>query len=337
MIAQPAPHDGPVVALSGGVGGAKLAHGLDRVLPAGALTVIANTGDDFEHLGLYVAPDLDTVLYTLAGLADRRRGWGRAGETWTFMDALAALGGEIWFRLGDGDLATHVERTRRMRAGEPLSAVTESFRLRLGVRARLLPPSDDPVRTVVHTDAGPLPFQHYFVRERCRPSVTGFEYRGADAARPCAPVLEALADPRLRAVVICPSNPYISIDPILAVPGIREALARVTAPVVAVSPIVGGAALKGPAAKMMRELGLPSRPATVAAHYGELLDGFVLDRRDAAERVGIGVPVEVAQTLMSNDRERAALARAVLAFADRLRAARAAGASRSAGTQGTAA
>src|SRR6266853_6566726 len=211
--------DGPVLALSGGVGGAKLALGLYRILPPDSLTVVANTGDDFEHLGLAVSPDLDTLLYTLSGQDNPELGWGRRGETWTFMEALEALGGETWFRLGDGDLATHVERTRRLKAGESLSAIIDDFRRRLGIIARLLPMSDDPVRTRLCTPDGWLDFQDYFVRLRCMPVIDRLEFAGAGDARPLPGVLAALADPQLRAVVICPSNPFISIDPILAVPG----------------------------------------------------------------------------------------------------------------------
>src|SRR6266581_2946314 len=213
-----------VVALSGGVGGAKLALGLYRTLPADTLTIVANTGDDFEHLGLMVSPDLDSLLYTLSGQDNPELGWGRRGETWTFMEALGALGGETWFRLGDGDLATHVERTRRLKAGESLSAIIDDFRRRLGVTARLLPMSDDPVRTRLRTPEGWLDFQDYFVRLRCSPAVSELTFAGAEMARPHPDFVAALDDPMLRLVVLCPSNPFISIDPILAVPGIRAAL-----------------------------------------------------------------------------------------------------------------
>src|SRR4051794_3408909 len=240
-------HNGPVLALSGGVGGAKLALGLYRVLPSDTLTVIANTGDDFEHLGLSISPDLDTLLYTLSGQANPELGWGRAGETWNFMQALEALGGETWFRLGDGDLATHVERTRRLEAGESLSAISDDFRRRLGIRARLLPMSDDPVRSRLRTgEGGWLHFQDYFVRLRCAPTISELAFAGAAKSRPHPDFRAVIADPELRAVIVCPSNPFISIDPILAVPDIRDALRACRAPVVAVSPIVAGQAVKGP-------------------------------------------------------------------------------------------
>ncbi|HEX5453735.1 MAG TPA: 2-phospho-L-lactate transferase, partial [Stellaceae bacterium] len=265
----------PVLALSGGVGGAKLALGLYRVLPRDRLTVIANTGDDFEHLGLAISPDLDTLLYTLSGQDNLELGWGRRGETWSFMAALEALGGETWFRLGDGDLATHIERTRRLKAGESLSAVIADFRRRLGIAARLLPMSDDWVRTRLHTAKGRLDFQDYFVRLRCEPSVSEIVFDGAATARPHSDFLAALADPHLRAVVICPSNPFISIDPILALPGVRAALRECRAPVVAVSPIIAGRAVKGPTAKMMVELGLPVDAAAVAHHYRDFLNLYI--------------------------------------------------------------
>jgi len=307
-----------VVALSGGIGGAKLALGLYGVLPPDALMVVCNTGDDFEHLGLSISPDLDTVLYTLAGIANPETGWGRAGETWTFMQALEQLGGETWFRLGDGDLATHVERTHRLAAGESLSAISDDFGRRLGVHARVGPMCDQPVRTMVETADGVLPFQRYFVERRCEPEVTGFAFQGAGAAHATTALREALAEDSLEAVVICPSNPFISIDPILAVPGVREAIAACRAPVVAVSPIIGGRAVKGPTAKMMAELGVPAAAWAVAAHYGDLLDGFVLDGSDAEAAPAIGVPCLSASILMTDDEAKRRLAAEVLAFARRI-------------------
>jgi LPPG:FO 2-phospho-L-lactate transferase len=308
-----------VIALSGGIGGAKLARGLYRELPPEALTVVCNTGDDFEHLGLAISPDLDTVLYTLAGIANPETGWGRAGETWSFMQALGQLGGETWFRLGDRDLALHVERTRRLAAGETLSEISLDFCRRFGVRARVLPMSDQPVRTIVRTAGGPLPFQRYFVEQRCAPEVTGFVFERAEAARPLPAIEAALARPDLEAVVICPSNPFISIDPILAVPGLRNAIAACPAPVVAVSPIIGGRAVKGPTAKMMAELGLSSHARTVAEHYVGLLDGFVLDHADAEEAEKLNIPCLAARTLMTSEADKRTLAAETLAFARRLR------------------
>ena len=306
---------GPVLALCGGVGGAKLALGLARVLPPGRLTVLVNTGDDFEHLGLHISPDLDTVMYTLAGLENPETGWGRSGETWTFMAALSALGGETWFRLGDGDLATHVERTRRLRGGTPLSEITADFARRLGIPTRIVPMSDQPVRTRMRTDAGELPFQVYFVKLGCAPAVRGIEYTGAADAEPPAAFGEAVADPDLQAIVVCPSNPYLSIQPILAVPGVREALRDSSAPVVAVSPVVGGRAVKGPTAKIMRELGVEVSAAAIVDAYGDLLDAFVVDTADAEQAPVIPVPAVTAPTVMRTLEDREHLARVVLAAA----------------------
>jgi LPPG:FO 2-phospho-L-lactate transferase len=304
---------GFVLALSGGIGGAKLALGLYRTLPPGALTVVANTGDDFEHLGLSVSPDLDTLLYTLAGIDNPETGWGRSGETWTFMAALEGLGGETWFKLGDGDLATHIERTRRLAAGESLSQITDDFRHRLGISARLLPMTDDRVRTRLLTPEGWLDFQDYFVRRQCAPAVQEIAFAGANTARPHPDFLVALANQNLRMVVICPSNPFISIDPILSLPGVREALRACPAPVVAVSPIIGGKAVKGPTAKMMAELGLPVGAAAVARHYGDLLDHYVIDEADIAAVEDLELPFTATRTLMETLADRDALARVVLA------------------------
>lgn len=310
---------GQVIALSGGIGGAKLALGLDRVLAPGELTIIANTGDDFRHLGLHISPDIDTLLYTLAGLDDPVKGWGRRDESWTFMRALAELGGETWFQLGDGDLAIHVERTRCLAAGETLSQVTDALRRRLGIGARIVPMSDEPVATRVQTDEGWLDFQHYFVRRRCEPRVIGLYFAGADTARMAPAAAAALADPALRAVILCPSNPYLSIDPILAVPGMRAALAGCAAPVIAVSPIIAGQAVKGPTAKMMAELGLEPSAATVARHYEGLIDAFVVDEADAGLAIA-GVHVAATPTLMRSLDDKQRLARFVLGLSDGLAA-----------------
>ena len=311
--------EGGVLALSGGIGGAKLALGLSRVLPAGRLTVVANTGDDFEHLGLGISPDLDTLMYTLAGLDNPETGWGRRDETWTFMAALDSLGGETWFKLGDGDLAVHVERTRRLRQGERLTAIAHDFCRRLSIGARLLPMSDDRVRTRLHTSEGWLEFQEYFVHRRCAPEVREIEFAGVLTAAANPSFLAALADPQLRAVVICPSNPFISVEPILALPGVRTALAECRAPVLAVSPIIGGRAVKGPTAKMMAELGLSVSAVTVAQRYRDFLDGFILDEADAPLAPQLDMPFTLAKTLMRTLADREALARRVLEFADTLR------------------
>ena len=308
-----------VVALSGGVGGAKLALGLARVLPADELLVVCNTGDDFEHLGLCISPDIDTVMYTLAGVANQEVGWGRGDETWSFMETLATLGGETWFRLGDRDLAVHIERTRRLRSRETLSTITADLCARLGVGPRVVPMSDDPVRTRVLTDSGWIDFQDYFVRQRCEPVVHELAFHGAETARPQPDFLAALTDPQLKAVVICPSNPFISIEPILAVPGVRAALMDCKAPVIAVSPIIGGRAVKGPTAKMMAEFGTTPSASAVAHRYASLIDGYVVDFADMDQVKHIGSRVTLGQTMMTTLADREALARTVLGAAGVLR------------------
>jgi LPPG:FO 2-phospho-L-lactate transferase len=307
-----------VVALSGGIGGAKLALGLSRVVKPDNLIVVANVGDDFDHLGLHISPDSDTLMYTLAGLDNTKLGWGRRDETWSFMETLSSLGGEDWFRLGDRDLAVHIERTRRLRRGETLSAITADFCRRLGVGPRVLPATDDRLRTRLRTDEGWLDFQDYFVRLQCRPVVRELAFAGAEDARPHPDLLAALHDQRLRAVVICPSNPFISVEPILAISGMREALSACAAPVVAVSPIIGGRAIKGPTAKMMTELGLAPSAAAVAKRYGDLIDGYVMDMRDVEEAAQIAPKVTLAPTLMTNLAEKEQLANVVLEAADAL-------------------
>ncbi len=307
-----------IVALSGGIGGAKLALGLSRVLPPGQLTIIANVGDDFEHLGLAISPDIDTLAYTLAGLDNAELGWGRRDETWSFMDTLAALGGETWFRLGDRDLALHTERTRRLRGGETLSGVTADVCRRLGVAARILPATDDPVRTRLHTDEGWMDFQPWFVGRRAEPAVRELAFVGADRARLLPAVLNALegAD----AVVICPSNPFISIEPMLAIPGLEEALRATPAPVVAVSPIIGGRAVKGPTAKMMAELGMEPGARAVAELYDGLLDAYVADLVDAGTLDGLTCRIVLAPARMNTLADKEALARVVLDAASNDRA-----------------
>jgi LPPG:FO 2-phospho-L-lactate transferase len=308
-----------IIALSGGVGGAKLALGLARIMPPEQLTVVVNTGDDFEHLGLSISPDIDTVTYTLAGVANRELGWGRQDETWSFMDTMEALGGETWFRLGDRDIALHVERTRRLNAGEKLSAVTADFCRRLGIKSHVVPMSDDPVRTRLRTDEGWLDFQEYFVHRRCEPVVHELLFQGAGAARAHPDFLAALSNPSLQAIVICPSNPFISVEPILAIPGVRQAMIDSPVPIIAVSPIIAGQAVKGPTAKMMKELGLDPSAGTVAHRYHDLLDGYVIDHADMSEVVSIDARVTLAQTLMRTMEDREALARTVLDAAAVLR------------------
>jgi LPPG:FO 2-phospho-L-lactate transferase len=312
-----------VLALAGGVGGGKFARGLADVVAPDRLGVAVNTADDFVHLGLHVCPDIDSVLYAMAGVNDLERGWGLAGETWSFMDALRRLGGESWFQLGDKDLATHVLRTQALASGRSLAEVTAQLAERLGLRHAVFPMTDSPVRTNVDTNEGVLPFQDYFVRRQCQPVFRGASFEGAAQATPCAAFSAALdsAD----AILIAPSNPYVSIDPILSVGDVRQRLARSHAPKVAVSPIIGGGAVKGPLTKMMRELGREPSPTGVAAHYGPLVDGWVIDHVDRAQAQALekqGFRVCVTNTLMATAADRARLAREALDFALELAALR---------------
>lgn len=302
-----------VVALAGGVGGAKLVDGLSKVLPPHCLTVIVNTGDDFEHLGLKICPDLDTVCYTLAGLANPETGWGRRDETWHALEVLSQLEGPDWFRLGDHDLGLHLERTRRIKNGQTLSQITQHFCNKMGIDETILPMSDEAVPTLVLTDEGALPFQEYFVHRHCEPRVTGFHFPGADRARPAPGVLEAIQAADL--IVICPSNPWVSIGPILSTPRLRAAIAE--RPVVAVSPIIGGEAVKGPAAKMYMEMGIRPSALAVANHYSGLLNAYVLDRQDVEyipDVQAMGVDVLATETLMTTRNERVRLAQELLEF-----------------------
>ena len=298
-----------IVAFAGGVGGAKLAQGLAQTLPPKDLTIIVNTGDDFEHLGLYICPDLDTVCYTLGGLANPETGWGRAGETWNTIANVEKLGGPAWFRLGDSDIATHLERTRRLKEGKSLSEITKEFCKAWGIEATVLPMTDSPVRTMVDSDEGELAFQEYFVHRQCQPRVKGFRFDGVEVAEPARGVREALAS--ADAVIFCPSNPWVSIDPILSV------VKKVNKPVFAVSPIIGGKTVKGPAAKMYSELGIEPSAYAVAKHYRTILKGFVLDTTDAAmekEIQDLGFATLVTNTLMNQLTDRARLANDVLNF-----------------------
>jgi len=300
-----------LVALAGGGGGAKLADGLAQLLPPENLTIIVNTGDDFEHLGLYISPDLDTVCYTLAGLVNLETGWGFHGETFHTMENLQKLGSPKWFHLGDKDLATHIERTRRLREGQSLSRITHDFCLAWGVRPSILPMSDEPVRTLVDTtEDGELAFQEYFVHRKCKPKVKGFRFAGIATARPAKGVLEAVE--QADGIVICPSNPWVSIDPILAVAGILSALSEKL--VIAVSPIIGGKTIKGPAAKMYAELGIQPSALAIVRHYGKILSGFVIDRVDANFAQNISISTLVTNILMENQDDRLRLSQDVLNF-----------------------
>jgi LPPG:FO 2-phospho-L-lactate transferase len=311
-----------IVALAGGVGGAKLAHGLAQILPPEDLTVIVNTGDDFEHLGLSISPDLDTVCYTLAGLANPDMGWGRADETWNTIANIERLGGPNWFHLGDQDLATHIERTRRLKECQPLSRITRDFCKAWGIKPTVLPMSDQSIRTIVETDEGELAFQEYFVHRRCEPRTKGFRFEGVDKAKAAPGVGEAIQT--AEAIVICPSNPWVSIAPILAVLstlpekwGEREGRNQI----VAVSPIIAGKAVKGPAAKMYGELGIEPSALAVAKHYQNLAGGFILDEVDAkleADIQGLNMQTLVTKTLMQNSDDRRHLAEDVLDFIGKL-------------------
>lgn len=307
---------GLVIALCGGVGGAKLAHGLSCVLPPDELMVIVNTGDDFHHLGLAISPDLDSVIYALSGLSDPVRGWGRKEETWTFQQALGSLGGETWFQLGDSDLAMHVLRTAALAQGQSLSAFTIGVCAALGIHHRVLPMSDDPVRSHLLTDEGWLDFQEYFVHRQCRPRLQELRFSGAEQAAPHPEALAALRSPEVRAIIICPSNPFVSIAPMLALPALRTALKQSRAPVIAVTPIIGGRAIKGPAAKMLAELGQPVTPASIAQYYQGLIQIFISDASDPEVAGPTGVTMLRAQTLMRTLSDRADLARAILSAAD---------------------
>lgn len=304
-----------IVGLAGGVGGAKLLQGLSLALPDGELTAIVNTADDFDLFGLRICPDLDTVLYTLAGLANPATGWGIAGDTRVTLDAIARLGRDPWFVLGDQDLATHILRTERLRNGVPLSTIIAEFASALGVRTTILPMTDDPVATTVTTPLGRLEFQEYFVHRHQEDDVLGVDFAGALQARPADGILETIAEAEL--IVICPSNPIVSIGPILAVSGIQDALKASSAPIVAVSPIVGGKALKGPADKMLATLGHDVSAKGVAAIYDGLIDGIVIDQQDAelAKSIStLGQRVLVAQTIMGDADDRRRLAAEVLEF-----------------------
>jgi LPPG:FO 2-phospho-L-lactate transferase len=310
-----------ILALAGGVGGAKLAAGLATCLPPSDLLIAVNTGDDFTHLGLQISPDLDTVMYWLADKNDAARGWGLANETWKFMEALELLGGPTWFKLGDQDLATHVERTRRLSLGETPSAIARRFCARLGIGHTITPMTDDDVRTMVETDEGTLEFQQYFVERRCEPRVLKVEYRGARFAKP-SPALDASLNHRdLSAIIVCPSNPVLSIEPILQVADIRRRVAENSAPTIAISPIVGGKAIKGPAAKILSEMGLNPSAFEIARLYDGLLDGIVIDSCDAALKSRIedlGLSVLVTDTVMNNKADQQQLARAAIEFASTL-------------------
>jgi len=305
-----------IVALAGGVGGAKLVAGLAKILPEDHLIVVVNTGDDFEYLNLKISPDLDTVCYTLAGLANPVTGWGQKNETWVTYDAIAGLGGPDWFKLGDRDLATHLVRTKLLSEGKRLSEITRLFCQRWGIMHAVYPMSDDPVRTIVHTQKDEaLGFQEYFVHQACQPKVKSFEFKGIETAKPLPAVLQGIRDADI--VIFAPSNPWVSIDPILSVPSYRDAISQ--KPVLAISPIIGGKAVKGPAAKMYQELGFQATATSVAKHYQGLVTGFVLDNMDLSELEKIErwrIISFRTNILMKNEQDRIRLAEEVITFGD---------------------
>ncbi len=302
-----------IVVLTGGTGGAKFVQGLVAVVPACELTVIVNTGDDLTWWGLHVSPDLDSITYALAGMLSRERGWGVEGDTFHCLDAMRRIGNPAWFQLGDRDLATHLRRTELLAVGKTLSEVTSEIARTLSVNARILPMSDDRVETRVLTADGELSFQEYFVRERYQVAARGVRFEGAEQARPAPKVLEAIA--QAEAVVMAPSNPITSIGPILAVPGIREALKQTAAPVAAISPIIGGVAVSGPAGELMRTQGLPVSIAGVARCYADFLDLLIADQRDSALGPRVeGIAVRYTSTLMKSAADKTSLARSVLEF-----------------------
>ncbi len=316
------PHTGvkKVLALSGGVGGAKLDLGLYHILKPWQLSIVVNTGDDFQHLGLTICPDMDTIMYTLSGNADEEKGWGLTNETWSCLNQLKDLGASSWFGLGDRDLAIHLHRTEQMRAGKSLSDITAELFSSFSVKANVYPMSNQPVGTIVHTQDGrDLPFQRYFVEERCSPKVRGFSYSGSDAPAPADQILKLIGDPDLQAIVVCPSNPFVSINPILSIKGVRQALCAARVPIVAVSPLVGGQAVKGPLAAMLAEMGMAVSNTSIVNQYKDFLSGIVIDTCDADDIDRLGVPTLARNTVMKSLDDKKNLAQALLDFADQLR------------------
>ena len=303
-----------ILAITGGVGGAKLALGLSKILTPDELLFLVNTGDDFQHLGLEISPDLDSLLYALSGKNNPELGWGRANETWACISELEELGADSWFRLGDRDLALHLVRTQMLNQGATLQNVADRLSESLGIDHRIAPMSNDKISTTVNTSDGKLAFQEYFVREQCEPAVIDFDFEGIENSTPNPVVMSWLDE--CDGIIICPSNPYVSVDTILSVPKYRDAFQ--SKPVIAVSPIVGGLAIKGPAAKMMTELGVPPTPIAVAKHYGSLLSGFVLDQTDHEQAKDIPIPSIVTQTIMLTLQDRIGLAEQCVRFLEEL-------------------
>ena len=307
-----------ILAITGGVGGAKLALGLSKILSPEQVMFAVNIADDFTHLGLHISPDIDSLTYALAEQNNQELGWGRAGETWQFIETLGSLGGENWFRLGDKDMALHMRRTGLLNDGNTLTAATVEITRRMGIAHEVMPISNDPIRTVVQTERGNLAFQHYFVRERCQPSVSGFRFDGIENATINPVIRGYLTD--CDGIIICPSNPFVSVAPVIEVAGFLAATGHI--PTIAVSPIVRGAAIKGPAAKMMQELNIPSTALAVAEHYQRkypgLLDGFVIDASDAEDLDQFKLPTVATPSVMVSLTDRIALAERCLSFYDEL-------------------
>ena len=309
-----------ILALSGGVGGAKLSWGLDQIAAKDTLTIIANTGDDFIHLGLYISPDSDTLIYTLAGVNDPKKGWGRAYETWKTHSALGVLGIENWFQIGDKDLALHFLRNELREKGLRLTEITQSIAQQFGLKSRILPMSDDPVLTIIESDIGCLPFQEYFVKHQSKPSIRKISFEGSAKATISPELKSTIENNEFAAIIFCPSNPYLSIDPILSIKEIKSYIQSSAAPVIAVSPIVAGKALRGPAAKIMNEMGIPVSVTSVAQHYQPLIDGLIIDERDktmASEIQSMGIEVEVTNTIMKTDADKVQLAQDLIAFSQK--------------------
>lgn len=318
---QPQSDSGHYLALCGGIGGAKLALGLSHLLK-NRLTVAVNTGDDFQHFGLHISPDIDTVIYTLAGENNKELGWGLENESWNFHHAMKKLGQESWFQLGDRDLATHITRTQFLTAGKTLTEATHFLSNKFCIPSKIIPMSDNPVRTMIGLKGGDfIPFQHYFVREKCQPEVDQFRFEGAELASPSPDLASMLNNPQLKGIIICPSNPFVSIDPILSIPGLREKIKAHPAPTIVVTPIIGGQSIKGPTTKMMKELGMEQSALTIAQNYAHLVDGFVLDKQDVDLKYDIeklGLQVTLAHSLMQSLDDRLNLARSCLDFSHRL-------------------
>ena len=310
-----------LLALSGGVGGAKLSWGLDKIAEQNTLTIIANTGDDFIHLGLYVSPDSDTLIYTLAEVNDPEKGWGRADETWETHSALGELGIENWFQIGDKDLALHFYRNELREKGLRLTEITQIISQQFGLKCRILPMSDDPVLTVIESDIGCLPFQEYFVKHQSKPSIRKILFKGSAEATISPELKTAIESNKFSAIIFCPSNPYLSIDPILSIKEIKSYIQSSPAPVVAVSPIVAGKALRGPAAKIMNEIGIPASVISIAKHYHLLIDGLIIDQKDkimASEIQSMGIEVGVTNTIMKTEADKIQLAQDVVAFSQKI-------------------